>query len=404
MSNKFVPNFAAFRLYEDGTESGSSPIEAQDTDTTARDISSDSQVHLRVRIDETGDGSVAGETTDDWTLEYRLNGGGSWVTITTSSSAVQTDTGSTLSDGSDTTDRATNGISAGTGSFFVGVQEDGNGEITDFQHAADNHTEHVFALLLISSVLADNDALTFRVALNGSNIAAGVVPSITVSTGGSTFEESIALDKAMDLAPVVTTTLDQSIALDKAHSFLNTTGLGFEESIELNLAHDLILSAATVLDQSINLESARSITVVATTLMDESVLLDMAHSIANQSVLVLDQSIVLDAAKSLGSTVGLAFEESIALDLAHSYGVDAVLIVPADISLELAKSLGTEAITTLDESILLDAKQSIATGTVLEYNPEIELNRGQFFGLLIEGVGGGGVASGFKIYHRRRRH
>ena len=62
MSNKFVPSLAAFRLYEDGTESGSSPIEAQDTDTTGRDVNSDSQVHLRVLIDETGAGSIAGAT------------------------------------------------------------------------------------------------------------------------------------------------------------------------------------------------------------------------------------------------------------------------------------------------------------------------------------------------------
>ena len=186
MSDKFVPNFAASRLYEDGTESGSTQIAAQDTDITGRDVASDSQVHLRVRIDETGSGSIAGASTDDWTCEYRLNGGGSWVTITTTSSAVQTDTASSLTDTSATTDRAVDGISAGGGSFLAGVQEDGNGEITDFQHTADNHTEHVFAILLISSVLNDADALTFRVALNGSSIAAGVVPSITVSKASDT--------------------------------------------------------------------------------------------------------------------------------------------------------------------------------------------------------------------------
>ncbi len=186
MSDKFVPTFAAFRLYEDGTESGSSPIEAQDTDTTGRDVSSDSQVQLRVRLDETGAGTVDGETTDDWRLEYRLNGGGSWVAITGSSAAVQSDTtGSSLSDGSATTDRSTNGISAGTGSFIAGEQEHGNGGLDNHQLTGDNHTEHVWGLLLISAGLANNDALTFRVTLNGSNIAADVVPSITVSKGGT---------------------------------------------------------------------------------------------------------------------------------------------------------------------------------------------------------------------------
>ena len=182
MSNKFVPNFAAFRLYEDGTESGSTPIEAQDTDTTARDLSSDSEVHLRVRIDETGDGSIAGETTDDWKLSYRLNGGGAWVDITTTSNRVQVSTVSSLTDGNATTDRSTNGISAGTGSFFAGIQvATTDNEITNFQHEADNHTEHVFALTLVSADMTDADALTFRVELNGSPINSGVTPSITVS-------------------------------------------------------------------------------------------------------------------------------------------------------------------------------------------------------------------------------
>ena len=179
LSAEFVPTFAAFRLYEDGTESGSSPIEAQDTDTTGRDVNSDSQVQLRVRIDETGSGD--GATSDDWRLEYRLNGGGSWIIITGASAAIQSDPGSSLSDGSLTTDRSTNGISAGPGSFVAGEQEHGDGQLLDRQLTADNHTEHVWGILLISSALSNNDALTFRVTLNGSNITAGVVPSITVS-------------------------------------------------------------------------------------------------------------------------------------------------------------------------------------------------------------------------------
>ena len=181
MSNKFAATFAAFRLYEDGTESGSTAIAAQDTDITGRDVSSDNQIHLRVRIDETGAGSVDGDTTDDWGLDHRLNGAGAWTAVTASSTRVQADTGSTLTDGNASTNRATDGISDGSGSFVAGEQEDQDGEITDHQLTADNFTEHVWALKLISADLSANDALTFRVTRNGSSIAAGVVPSVTVS-------------------------------------------------------------------------------------------------------------------------------------------------------------------------------------------------------------------------------
>ncbi len=259
MSDKFVPNFAAFRLYEDGTEPGSTAIEAQDTDTTGRDVASDSQVHLRVRIDETGSGTISGATTDDWSTQYRLNGGGSWVDITTTSLCVQTDTGSTLTDTGATTDRATEGISAGTGSFFAGVQENGKGEITDFQHTGDKHTKHVWGLLLISAELANGDALTFRVALNGSNIAAGVVPSITVSkadvqagspstTGLSTLDAtSIPIIASAAVATGLSTLASEGTALKS--SALVATGLSTLDAAGAALiASDSVATGVSTLD------------------------------------------------------------------------------------------------------------------------------------------------------------
>ncbi len=188
MSNKFVVDADAWRFYEDGTESGSTAIDAQDTDIT-RDVNSDSQVHIRYRVQETGDGDIAGETTDDYTIEYRLNAGGSWIPITTTSNRVQVDTGSSLTDDGATTDRAVDGISAGAGSFFAGVQEEGDGEITDFQHEANNHTEHVWALLLVSADFTDADTVDFRLRLNGGAMDNSVVPRITASITADAVDE-----------------------------------------------------------------------------------------------------------------------------------------------------------------------------------------------------------------------
>lgn len=147
--------------------------------TVKRDVSADSKVHLRVRLQETG--GASGVATDDYGLQYRKNGG-TWTSITASSSGVQADTASSLTDGSATTNRGTNGISDGTGSFVAGEQEEANGVIEDFQLTASNFTELVWALKLIAADLADDDLLEFRVTLNGGSpgISQTVTPSIAV--------------------------------------------------------------------------------------------------------------------------------------------------------------------------------------------------------------------------------
>jgi hypothetical protein len=68
------PSFSqtAYRFYEDGAESSSTAIDAQNTNIT-RSVNSDSNLQLRVRIQETAGGS--GATTDDYQLQYSLNSG-----------------------------------------------------------------------------------------------------------------------------------------------------------------------------------------------------------------------------------------------------------------------------------------------------------------------------------------
>ncbi len=182
MSNKFVADADAFRFYEDDgspSESASTPIDAQDTNVP-RALTSDNQLHLRYRVQEVGDGDVDGETTDDYTLEFQENGGGGWAAITASSSIVQADTSSLLSDGSATTNRsAPDGITDGSGSFVAGEQEDGDGEITDSQLTGNDFTEHVWALDLISADWGSTDFIEFRMRYNGGGMTNSVTPRIT---------------------------------------------------------------------------------------------------------------------------------------------------------------------------------------------------------------------------------
>lgn len=190
----FLPAANAFRLYEDGTESGSAPIADQDIDIN-RNVEANSQVHLRMRVDEIGSGSAAGEATDDYALEVSINAGG-FVAVTGASTGVQSDSGSSLTDGVATTNRATNGISdPGGGSFIAGEQEEINGVIEDYQLTADNFTEHVWALLLIAADLSNGDTLDFRVTLNGGapGMTNNVVPRITAEKAAALVAGSLML-------------------------------------------------------------------------------------------------------------------------------------------------------------------------------------------------------------------
>ena len=189
MANKFVVDADAFRFYEDDgatSESDSTAIAAQDTNVT-RNIYGDNRVHLRYRVQEVGAGSIGGGASDDYTIQYQVNGGGGWTTIQLLTVRVQMDTGSELSNGDPTTDRGTDGISAGSGSFFAGEQEDQGGEITNFVHQADNYTEHVWALFLPNADWTDGDFVDFRMRLNGGSMDNSIVPRLTnveVAAGG----------------------------------------------------------------------------------------------------------------------------------------------------------------------------------------------------------------------------
>lgn len=189
--NDFNSRVHVFRFYEDGSESGSTAI-AEESTNINRTITADNQIQLRYGIDEDGAGTQSGASTDDWGLEFDIDGGG-FNPVTASSTGVRADTGSTLSDGGATTDRATEGITDGGGTFQAGEQEAGNGEITDFQLTADGFTEHVWGLILDFDDLADGNVIQFRVTLNGSStvdIDNNVTPQITITkTGGDTSED-----------------------------------------------------------------------------------------------------------------------------------------------------------------------------------------------------------------------
>jgi hypothetical protein len=93
-----------------------------------------------------------------------------------------------LTDGNATTNR----LGAGTGSFVAGeISEDGL--VDNHQLTASNYTEHLYSLTLVSSALANNDTLDFRVLRNGATtgMTYTVTPRITASkSSGPTINRS----------------------------------------------------------------------------------------------------------------------------------------------------------------------------------------------------------------------
>ena len=167
---QFTLSFDAFRFFEDGAESSSVGLVNQGINI-GFDLAADFNFQLRVRLQESG--GKSGATSDDFRLQYRKNGG-TWTNVTTTSSNVKGFDSSDLTDGGATTNR----LSGGSGSFVAGKISE-TGEVVDHQLTANNYTEHLYSLTLISADIALDDKIEFRVLLNGSTFTYNVVPKFT---------------------------------------------------------------------------------------------------------------------------------------------------------------------------------------------------------------------------------
>lgn len=170
-------NQKAFRFYEDGTEAGSTAIDAQNTNIS-EDNTGDSVVLLRILVEATGI-AIDTEPDPDWRLQYSKNSG-TWTNVTTTSSNVKGFASSNLTDGGATTNRLT----GGTGSFISGlISEDGLADGSDPQ--AGQYTEYLFALTLIDADTVNADTIDFRLLRDGSTLDTyTVTPRVTISKSG----------------------------------------------------------------------------------------------------------------------------------------------------------------------------------------------------------------------------
>lgn len=177
MTNTFGITARAYRWYGDGTETGATALAAENTQYTAL-VLADFPTVLRYGVQESGTGSASGASTDDYQLQYSLNGG-AFTNVTSSSTVVQGFTSADLTDAAGTTQR----LSAGTGSFITGEIAETDGLLTDWQLTANNHSELLFAIQVMAADTAESDVITFRVLRNGGVFNTySVTPQITVTT------------------------------------------------------------------------------------------------------------------------------------------------------------------------------------------------------------------------------
>lgn len=173
-TNVFAATQRAYRFYEDGTESGSVAIDSENTNIT-RLVSTNSNLQLRIGLQESGSGSASGASTDDYQLQYSKNGG-AFTNITAASTNVSGFLSANLTEG----DATTNRLSNGTGSFVAGkVSEDGL--VDNWALTANNYSELLYSIELKSADLAEGNTLDFRVLRNGAVITYSVTPRITAT-------------------------------------------------------------------------------------------------------------------------------------------------------------------------------------------------------------------------------
>lgn len=174
----FDPEFTRFRFYDDDAgEAASAPLENQDVDHTLT-VDSDQEIQARFFVQN----RQAAGSTDDYRIDYDKNSVGFAIVPTTDTGTGIEAAAAGLTNTNATTNRTTNGIADGTGSFDAGEQiTDGLGNIT---LNASNYTEHAFGLKFISANVANND--TFDLEFGRPNAMVNtIVPRITISKTGA---------------------------------------------------------------------------------------------------------------------------------------------------------------------------------------------------------------------------
>lgn len=174
----FNPNFTKFRFYDDDAgEAASAPLENQDVDHTLT-VDSDQEIQVRLFVQNTEDAG----STDDYRIDYDKNSAAAFAAVPTTDTGTGIEAAAAgLTNTNATTNRTTNGITDGSGSFDAGEQiTDGLGNIT---LNGLNYTEHAFGIKFIAANVVNNDTFDFEFGKPNA-MTNTIVPRITISKSG----------------------------------------------------------------------------------------------------------------------------------------------------------------------------------------------------------------------------
>ncbi len=179
MATMFAPQMQNFRFYDDDAgEAASTPLQAQDVDHTNSNAGADVTLQIRILIQNTT--VEDGGSMNDYRLEYDKNGTGRIAVPTSNSGEGISAATAGLTNDAATTDRSTDPITGGTGSFVAGEQST-DGTVNDMQLTGSNFTEHVWGVTMYDANLSDADKFDFYVAMSQEVApAAADVPRITI--------------------------------------------------------------------------------------------------------------------------------------------------------------------------------------------------------------------------------
>lgn len=188
----YTPVLTHYRIYDDdGGEAASTPLENEDTSHDFNVDAGNITFHLRFNEDEQG-GDTNSNSNRVIQLRYDKNSTGATNVTAISNDIQAAGSGSQLTDDDATTNRATNGITDGSGTFIAGEQEEGDGSVTcTDQLTAGNFTEFVFAVTIVAADVANGDSITFDYTDDGTAVTVNSTPTITITKSAAPVERSV---------------------------------------------------------------------------------------------------------------------------------------------------------------------------------------------------------------------
>jgi len=213
------------------------------------------------------------------TIQYSLNGG-AWTSITTSSSVVKAVPSNQFNDADPTTNLL-------TGSSKAFVAGEGSEDATPANMSLNNtHTEHEYALQIISTDVANGDTIQIRLV---SLSAYSQTPTITVNVPSQNINENVSLSKYLGIISIGNINLSEIVGALQKFSGIGIQGISVAEE-GINLSKIIY---------QYNLENFNSFEETVITIFKNLIALEEAQGQINENVILTR----LNAINQLNNTI-----------------------------------------------------------------------------------------------------